>query len=219
MQALSRQLAEDLQARFQGLLAQEAARALRPNQAGLAEPGPADALRGSLPLEGAPENVVRPVAFQRDPAAPRASSRPDVAAAIDTVVRAAEVLKAAEQDADDKTQRALNLAFRTISQLEKAEGQLRAAYGRIEELAQSADAARTSAERLAVTERTLAASQERTRDLEGHVAHLAGALAAAEARADAADHRAQAAETLACEAQADVRYLADKVSEVLGVRS
>lgn len=248
MQALSRKLAEELQTRFQALLVHDQSQPSGGSgEAGIGDV--LGSLRGGLPPQAQPqaqpqppaqpqaqpqtqlqaqrqthagpaaENVVRPVAFQREPEAPAPHrSRPGMSAAIETVLKATEMFKAAGEASEDKTRRALDLAFRTIAQLEKAEDRLRAAHGQIQELAAGADAARGAFARFAGVEAALAAAQARVLDLEGDAARLQAALAAADARAQQADSRAREAEELVAEAESGVRYLADKVSQVLGGR-
>lgn len=178
----------------------------------------APARRAGTVSPSAPENIVRP-SFQKDRfpgVAPH--QKPELSGALDAVMRAADLIKAAQERADSAQEHARTVADRTAEQLNAAEQQIQALQER----------ARAAEERLnAVTERAAekladADAQIRAaRDLTAREADRANAieqrsqeqLSQAQMLIKDANERVFAADTRALEAKEDLSYLENYIRE------
>jgi chromosome segregation ATPase len=164
------------------------------------------------------ENVVRaPFPQQRGPGvAPH--QKPELSAALDAVVKAADLIKSAQERAAYAEEQARAIAERTAEQLNAAEQQIQALQER----------ARAAEERLgAVTER----AAEKLADADAQIRAARDHSKRQEERADAAEQRAEqqigeaqellkeanerifAAETRAMESKEDLAYLENYIRE------
>ncbi len=232
MQALKRIWTDELQSHFQHLSTRSAEPAPVASEPGPAESAPVAPELGTPAAAEAPapdqapaeqavadENVLRPTIFQREaPGVALARQRPELSAAIKAVTRATELMKEAELRADQKTQRAADLAFRTLAQLERAEAQIEAAQNAIRDLDEQAKvAARRAAEQLKAAEAQTTAARERISQLEAEIGTLTGLLTESGALMQESEKRVFAAETRAMEAREDIKYLESQIREHFGL--
>ena len=200
MHALRRSVwAEDLQGHLKALLARVPAdpvssaverEALRPGFDASASSDGAVLSDERNASEAPDQNVVRPAVFKRDAAQASPRTRPELSAAVTTVLKASERIREVELQSDRKAQRALDVAFRSLAKLEEAEAKLETAYQEI------------------------SGTREHANALEERVCLLSAQLAEANAAIERANARASAAETVAQEALDDLQHLTDHVSRM-----
>lgn len=226
MQALKRLWTQDVQEQLKTLAAETASPlpAARVAGEGVGETPVAAtsaavelALRPSLDAPEAPgaENIVRPAHFQRPtpPASPQ-RERPELATALDAVMRATDLIREAESRADQKAQRATDIALRTFAQLERAEAQIEAAHKLVGELEEQVrDANRRAQEASRAADAQLAASRQQVVAMEAEVALLNKSLEESRSIVADANMRAFAADARAQEARDDVAYLENEIRQ------
>ena len=204
-------LADDLQAHFTSIFGTQ----LRPSLAdsktaegtGQTPPALPQVLPGNVP----PWNVVRPAAFARSTKEPSSTvrSRPELAAALDAVAKASEFFRDAEQQAERRAQRAIDVALRSMTQLETLEAKLNAADAVVEQIGRRSEdeARRLHAE--------IEARDAHIGELESRVAALTTQLDRQDGALRDSTHRAETAEAQAAAALDDLTFLSARVSEAL----
>ena len=179
----------------------------------------AQSKRAGSPAGLAPENIVRPAFSQKDRfpgIAPQ--EKPELSAALDAVVKAADLIKSAQERAEQAEGQARVLAERTSEQLQGAGEQIQSLQERVR-LAEERLAAVTerAAEKLADADAQIRAAREETmeyeqraREIEQQAAHQ---LAEAHTLLKEANERVFAAETRALESKEDLAYLENYIRE------
>ena len=211
MQTLKRSWNEDWRATFQHfslrdprpILVEAEARTppLAVEQLATIEPPPAGTASASEgPGAG---NIVRPSFPKLLTAEAPGRERPDLSAALDVVMKAAELIKAAEDRASQAERQAASLALRSCAQLEAMEGQLKAAEDEI----------RAADEKARATERF---ASEQVRTAEAQTSAAWARVLELKAELEAANTRLFAAETTIAEAREDMQYLLNHVRDQIG---
>lgn len=178
----------------------------------------------STPTRRAPpaqvaENVVRaPFPQQRAFPGVAPQQKPELSAALDAVVKAADLIKNAQERAFHAEEQARTLADRTAEQLNQAEQQIQALQERARAAEERLNAVtERAAEKLADADAQIRSAREETKRAE-HRATAAEQrvneeLAHAQALLKEADERIFAAETRAMESKEDLAYLENYIRE------
>lgn len=167
------------------------------------------------------ENILRP-AFAKDRPANPARTRHDLAPALDAVVRAADMIRAAQDRAEAAELQARRFAEQGAEKLKIAEQEIAKLRERAETAEERLDTVTArAAERLADADHDIRATREELRR-EGERADHAESRAAEQlAQSDAmlkdANDRIFVAETRALEAKEDLSYLDTYIREQLAV--
>jgi chromosome segregation ATPase len=163
-------------------------------------------------------NVVRP-AFQRERTASVApQQRPELSAALDAVVRAADIIKDAQDRASHAEEQARLLGERIAEQLKAAEMQIRALQDRAQEAEDRLSAVtERAAEKLADADAQIRGAREQAKRAEDRAAQAeeraSEQIAEAQALVKEANDRVFAAETHALESKEDLTYLENYIRE------
>ena len=164
------------------------------------------------------ENVVRPT-FARDRApAPGVGQKPELSAALDAVVRAADLIKGAQERATHAEEQSRQLSERTAEQLNAAEQQLLALQERARAAEERLNAVtERAAEKLADADAQIRAAREQAMRSEERAAtseqRANDQLADAQTLLKEANDRIFAAETRAMESKEDLAYLENYIRE------
>lgn len=163
-------------------------------------------------------NVVRPT-FQKDRfAAVAPQQKPELSAALDAVVRAADLIKDAQERAAQAEEQSRILSDRTAEQLNAAEQQIRALQDRTREAEERlAAVTERAAEKLADADAQIRSARDQARRQEERAAvaeeRAADQLNEAQVLLKDANERIFAAETRALEAKEDLTYLENYIRE------
>lgn len=166
------------------------------------------------------ENVLRP-AFTKDrPASPGAG--PDLTPALDAVVRAAELIRSAQDRAEAAELQARRFAEQGAAKLKAADQEIAKLRERAETAEQRLDAVTArAAERLADADHQMRETRDRLRREEerANLAESRAAEQAAQSQAllEDANDRVFAAETRALEAKEDLSYVENYIREQFAV--
>lgn len=165
------------------------------------------------------ENVLRPAFTRGRPASP-AAVRPDLAPALDAVVRAAELIRSAQDRAEAAELQARRFAEQGAAKLKAAEQEIAALRERAETAEGRLDAvAARAAERLADADREMRATRDQLRLAEERASLAESRAAEQSAQCEAllkdANDRVFAAETRAIEAREDLSYVESYMREQL----
>lgn len=164
------------------------------------------------------ENVVRAPFPQRTFPGVAPQQKPELSAALDAVVKAADLIKTAQDRAAYAEEHARTLADRTAEQLNQAEQQIQALQERARAAEERLNAiTERAAEKLADADAQIRIAREETRRHEQRAAqaeHRADEQAAeVEALVKEAEDRVFAAETRAMESKEDLAYLENYIRE------
>lgn len=167
------------------------------------------------------QNILRP-AFAKDRQASPAGARPDIAPALDAVVRAVEMIQEAQDRAEAAELQARRFAEHGAEKLKVAEqesAKLRERAETAEERLETVTA--RAAERLADADHEMRATRDALRREEERAdkaeSLLAEQVAAAQAMLKDANDRIFAAETRALEAKEDLSYVENYIREQFAV--
>ena len=170
------------------------------------------------PAAPGPENVVRPSFIAPKVSGVAPQQKPELSAALDAVVKAADLIKGAQERAAYAEEQARSLAERTAEQLNAAEQQIQALQERAHAAEERLNAVtERAAEKLADADAQIRAAREQAHRQEERAN-------AAEQRANEQLHEAQnllrdanerifAAETRALESKEDLAYLENYIRE------
>ncbi|MGA0594753.1 hypothetical protein [Enterovirga sp. CN4-39] len=161
------------------------------------------------------ENVVR-APFPQRSVAPQ--QKPELSAALDAVVKAADLIKTAQERAAHAEEQARALAERTAEQLSQAEQQIQALQERTRAAEERLNAVtERAAEKLADADAQIRAAREESKRQEQRAAaaeqRIQDEIAHAKALLKEADERVFAAETRAMESKEDLAYLENYIRE------
>jgi DNA repair exonuclease SbcCD ATPase subunit len=164
------------------------------------------------------ENVVRAPFPQRGFPGVAPQQKPELSAALDAVVKAADLIKNAQERALYAEDQARTLAERTADQLNQAEQQIQALQERARVAEERLNAVtERAAEKLADADAQIRSARDETRRHEQRAAHaeqrLNDHVAEAQAIIKEADERVFAAETRAMESKEDLAYLENYIRE------
>lgn len=164
------------------------------------------------------ENILRP-AFTKERSA---RARPDLAPALDAVVRAAELIRSAQERAEVAELQARRFAEQGAAKLKAAEEEI----AKLRERAETAEerlenVTGRAAERLADADQEMRATRDELRREEQRANHaesrVAEQMATSQAMLKDANDRVFAAETRALEAKEDLSYVENYIREQFAV--
>lgn len=167
------------------------------------------------------ENILRP-AFAKERPAGQARARPDLAPALDVVVRAADLIRSAQERAEVAELQARRFAEQGASKLKIAEEEI----AKLRERAETAEerletVTARAAERLADADQEMRATREQLRREEERANHaerlVSEQMAKSQALLKDANDRVFAAETRALEAKEDLSYVENYIREQFAV--
>ncbi|MDB5512272.1 MAG: hypothetical protein JWR08_1755 [Enterovirga sp.] len=164
------------------------------------------------------ENVVRPSFHKERFPGAGPQQKPELSAALDAVVKAADLIKDAQDRAFQAEEQARVLAERTAEQLNAAEQQIQALQERARAAEERLNAVtERAAEKLADADVQIRAARELARRQEERAVaaeqHASDQLAEVEALLKEANERIFAAETRALESKEDLAYLENYIRE------
>lgn len=165
------------------------------------------------------ENVVRPTFPRREPGAELdVKTRPELAAALSAVMKAADHIRGASERAEKAELQTADLARRAFEQLDQAEAQIEAAHARIREIEEAAAAtAQRLGEEIRAADAKARAGAERERGLEQQLVALVQKFERSERNLAESRDQIFAADTRAMEAREDLQYLEKHIREQFGV--
>ncbi|NNM72851.1 hypothetical protein [Enterovirga aerilata] len=164
------------------------------------------------------ENVVRAPFPQRSFPGVAPQQKPELSAALDAVVKAADLIKNAQERAAHAEEQARTIAERTAEQLNQAEQQIQALQERARAAEERLNAVtERAAEKLADADAQIRAAREEARHAEQRAAaaeqRIQEEIAQARALLKEAEDRVFAAETRALESKEDIAYLENYIRE------
>jgi hypothetical protein len=164
------------------------------------------------------ENVVRAPFPQRGFPGVAPQQKPELSAALDAVVKAADLIKGAQERAAYAEEQARTIAERTAEQLNQAEQQIRALQERTRSAEERLNAVtERAAEKLADADAQIRAARDEAKRYEIRAAEAEQRVQEEAAHAQEllkeADERIFAAETRAMESKEDLAYLENYIRE------